>query len=358
MKPTAILTAALLGSLVSSASAGDAFLVDSRVKPLLEKYCFNCHDEDEQKGDIRLDALESLALDARLDLLNRVHEQIFIGEMPPKKKKQPTEAERNLLVEWLSKDLQAHGASKLEDKLRKPEYGNVVNHEKLFSGQYKDLPGFTPDRRWLISEFIFDAKFNRLLGSNPVKNIDGKGWSVIGGAARGANLTNPFLLPTHSGVRYYDTTMLDGGHLLTMINNAREAAAFMLAQSKRSNSLTAFNKIMAAEWEHEKILLARQSYLNGNIEPLLRALYQDRHAALLPVFVALKREQAPEAAPGGQKLKKANFDTSAPSREDLSEIWAAMRKNSTNGERDEALITKCEREWFIFGVTNGTSSYA
>ena len=345
-----VATSAAVAHAVGDGGSVAAFAAPQRAKEILGTYCIDCHESGTTKGEVRLDNLESLTPDARLDLLNRVQEQVFIGEMPPKKKKQPTEAERNLLTEWIGTELRKHNASKLEDKLRKPEYGNVVNHEKLFSGQYKDLPGFTPDRRWLISEFIFDAKFNRLLGSNPVKNIDGKRWSVIGGARSGANLTNPFLLPTHSGVRYYDTTILDGGHLLTMINNAREAAAFMLAQSKRNNSLTAFNKIMAAEWEHEKILLARQSYLNGNIEPLLRALYQDRHAALLPVFVALKREQAPEAAPGGQKLKKVNFDTSAPSREDLSEIWAAMRKNSTNGERDEALITKCEREWFIFGV--------
>ena len=49
--------------------------------------------------------------------------------MPPKKKKQPTEAERNLLMEWITKDLQAHGASKLEDKLRKPEYG-ILNEDR------------------------------------------------------------------------------------------------------------------------------------------------------------------------------------------------------------------------------------
>ena len=67
-----------------------------------------------EEGRCTPDNLESLTLDARLDLLNRVQEQIFIGEMPPKKKKQPAEAERNLLVEWLSKELLAHGASKIE----------------------------------------------------------------------------------------------------------------------------------------------------------------------------------------------------------------------------------------------------
>lgn len=142
------------------------FRVDERILPLLQNYCVSCHGNQTAEGDVRLDNLESLNLDSRLDLLNREHEQIFIGEMPPKNEKRPTEAERDLLTDWVSSELRAHNASKLEDKLRKPEYGNVVNHEKLFSGQYKDLPGFTPDRRWLISEYIFDTKFNHLLGIN------------------------------------------------------------------------------------------------------------------------------------------------------------------------------------------------
>ena len=336
------------------AAANDPTFRVQPVLPALEKHCFSCHDAVGKKGDVRLDNLESLTLDARLDLLNRVQEQIFIGEMPPKKKKQPAEAERNLLVEWLSKELQAHGASKLEDKLRKPEYGNVVDHEKLFSGQYKDLPGFTPDRRWLINEFIFDAKFNRLLGVNKVITFDGKRTPIFGGSGRPfmrINLTNPFLLPTHSGVRYYDTATLDAGHFLTMVTNAREFSAYLLSLSKSHNALPAYNKIMATEWKHEGIVTNRQSYLKSNIEPLLRELYQDKHEALLPAYVASKPEPIKTTDAQGKPLKKEGFDGAVPSQEDLNEIYSAMRRHSPNREkRDEALITLCEREWFISGV--------
>jgi hypothetical protein len=34
-------------------------------------------------------------------------------------------------------------------------------------------------------------------------------------------VTNPIVLPDHSGVRYYDNATLDGGHLLIMLNNAQ-----------------------------------------------------------------------------------------------------------------------------------------
>ena len=176
-----------------ASTPAEPFQVGEKVLPLLEKHCFSCHGADDQKGDVRLDHLQSLALDARLDLLNRVQEQLFTGEMPPKKKKPPTDDERTLLMEWISKDLRSHGASKLEDKLRKPEFGNVVDHDKLFSGKYKDLPGYSPDRRWLISEYIFDAKFNKLLEYVGQRDIDGKRYQVIGDNGRNGlrvNLTN------------------------------------------------------------------------------------------------------------------------------------------------------------------------
>ena len=66
-----------------------AFRVSQPVGGMMDQYCFSCHDGDEHKGDIRLDNLESLTLDVRLDLLNRVQEQVYFGEMPPKKRSSP-----------------------------------------------------------------------------------------------------------------------------------------------------------------------------------------------------------------------------------------------------------------------------
>jgi hypothetical protein len=345
----------ILGSARLRAQPQGAFHVAPDAAALFDRYCYDCHDDSTTKGDVRLDNLASLPLEARLDLLNRVQEKVFFGEMPPKKKSQPSEAERNLLAAWVSSELRAHNASKLEDKLRMPEYGNVVDHDKLFSGKYKDLPGFTPDRRWLINEFIFDAKMNVMLEHKAQRDIDGKRQQVIGDNNRWAvNLTNPFLLPTHSGVRYYDTAALDGGHLLTMISNAKELSAFMVARTKRTKTFApSIDAIMAPEWAHEKILKDRESYLTASIEQLLLEIYRDKNDALLPVFVPLKREPLKDAVgKGGKVLKKANFDTAAHSmsREEVAEIYSAMKKNFVTGEKDDALILKCEKDWFRFGV--------
>ena len=63
------------------------FAMPDKMEDLMANYCFDCHDDETKKGEVRLDNLATLALKDRLDLLNRVQEQIFIKEMPPKKGK-------------------------------------------------------------------------------------------------------------------------------------------------------------------------------------------------------------------------------------------------------------------------------
>ena len=156
-------------------------------------------------------------------------------DMPPEDETQPSEKERKLLDDWISEVLIQ------DDKLQLPAYGNFLDHEKLFSGEYKHLKGFTFDRRWLISEYIFNAKVNHLIDYQGGRTIDGVKRNVIGdngvglgtrfgGGTLRQSITNPFLLPTRIGVRYYASPMLTGGHLLTMISNAKKIAAYMASE--------------------------------------------------------------------------------------------------------------------------------
>lgn len=330
------------------------FRIDPVAEGILENYCIDCHEEGTEKGKFRLDNLAELPLDARLDVMNRMHEKVHFEEMPPKKKDQPTEEERKRLEDWLAGVLEANNSSKLADKLRMPDYGNKLDHGKLFSGKFKDLPGYTPDRRWLISEFIFDAKMNSLLEYTPQRNIDGKRHPVIGDNNRNGikiNLTNPFLLPTHSGVRYYDTTTLDGGHLLTMLTNGKELSAYMMSRAKNKNYVPAIHEIMGKEWEHEKILADRATYLNANIEPLLLEVFKDKHEAMLPKFTATKPSPPVTVGPDGKPVNLPGFDYAGMSLEDRNEIWAAIRRYSRDGKMDEAMIVRSERDWVNAGLS-------
>ena len=74
---------------VAASTPGEPFRIGAQVLPLLDNYCVSCHDADEHKGDVRLDNLESLSLNARLDLLNRMHEQFFSARCHRRKRSSP-----------------------------------------------------------------------------------------------------------------------------------------------------------------------------------------------------------------------------------------------------------------------------
>ena len=140
---------------------------------VLESHCISCHGPEKQKGDLRLDDFESIdPVDLQV-LFARMSEVVQFREMPPEESEQPSEDERRTLLQWLHEQLHGEPAKALGEKLRRFEYGNVVSHTDLFSGEYEKLPGYTLNRRWLISEYIFNDKINRLLNYVPKRAIYG-----------------------------------------------------------------------------------------------------------------------------------------------------------------------------------------
>ena len=325
----------------------DDFFVPEKIANTFKQNCLQCHKGEEAEGNVRFDNFPELKTADRLELLNRAQEQLYFGWMPPEESKFEEKTLRAKLLEWLSSELNNHGASKLEDKLRKPEYGNFVDHDQLFSGEYADVAGFTYDRRWLISEFIFDAKFNRILDHKPTRDIDGKRWSVIGSNGRRVNLTNPFLLPTNTGVRYYANETLNGGHLLTMLTNAKEAADYMMYLGGRNRSyLPAVNEMMALEDQHKATLASRAKFLELHIEQVLDNIYKDKHQSFLPNFV---RVDVPKPIPTDGSIKKAPYHAANPGNQEVILIFRTMRKFEQPGESDATLIENMERDWFYHG---------
>ena len=92
-------------TLLYQSYAAEKFSISPKTEQTLQKFCYDCHDSDVQKGDIRLDNLSELKHQTRLDLLNKVQEQLHFKEMPPKKKKQPALAERTEMLDWVASDL-------------------------------------------------------------------------------------------------------------------------------------------------------------------------------------------------------------------------------------------------------------
>ncbi len=209
--------AAVLGVIVLLASQGwapaqppKAAAVPAEVRAVLAERCITCHGPTKQSGGVRLDALDPAA--AR-DLLGDVQEQLHFRGMPPPGAKDLTPGQRQVLADWSGAETHRLGGADLSDKLRYPNFGNAIDHDQLFGGNIREQP-FTPARRWLVSPQIFHERVMAVF------KLDGKereNFSV----RTFDGVTNPFLLPEHSGVRYYDIGVLDGGHLLAMQTNAQ-----------------------------------------------------------------------------------------------------------------------------------------
>jgi hypothetical protein len=76
------------------------------IKPLLGKYCYGCHGETKQKGDISLQAYENKAAVLKDRVVwEKVLHNVRASEMPPENKPQPTEQERKLIASWIEKDV-------------------------------------------------------------------------------------------------------------------------------------------------------------------------------------------------------------------------------------------------------------
>jgi len=182
--------------------------VPEKVRTIVNAHCIRCHGEQKPKGDVRLDLLDKLEAGTLRDLLGKMQEAIHFREMPPEGAKELTPGFRELLMEWSGKEVRRLGGADLTDKLRLPNYGNAVDHAKLFSGEIKEKP-YTPARRWLVSPQIFRERVLDSLG------LEGKGrrQHLYG-------VSNPFTLPERSGVRDYDLTPLDGSHFVSLRTNA------------------------------------------------------------------------------------------------------------------------------------------
>jgi hypothetical protein len=88
----------------------------AEVQPLLKKYCLECHAAAVKKGSLDLERFATLD-HVRKDLKpwQQLIEMLEAGEMPPKKKPQPTAAERDRLLAWTRAVLDAEARARAGD---------------------------------------------------------------------------------------------------------------------------------------------------------------------------------------------------------------------------------------------------
>ena len=121
------------------------------IQPFFKQYCVSCHGEDKPKAKFRLDNIKYVLKDSgNYDRWKSVLEQLKFDEMPPEDEKQPNSALKKQVINWINDKFAKSGKlASFNFKVKKPHYGNFINHEKLFSGEIKDKP-YTPARLWRI----------------------------------------------------------------------------------------------------------------------------------------------------------------------------------------------------------------
>lgn len=120
----------ILALLVASISPSNA----AEPHAFLKQYCNDCHGPEKQKGDRRFDQLSLPAskVDDVLDLQDII-DQLNLGDMPPKKAKQPKEDERSAIVTAFTKEVaearkkfSSTGGQTVLRRLNRREYVNTI----------------------------------------------------------------------------------------------------------------------------------------------------------------------------------------------------------------------------------------
>ena len=112
----------------------------ARLRPLLKTYCLECHNTNKKKAGLDLEKFESEkdAL-AQFEMWEQVGEHLRTKAMPPPKKKQPTEAERQQMLAWVKQV--AHSQvdySKLPREELEPLLAGPVMNRRLSRMEYNN----------------------------------------------------------------------------------------------------------------------------------------------------------------------------------------------------------------------------
>jgi mono/diheme cytochrome c family protein len=105
-----------------------------QIHPLLVNACGDCHGKEPIDNDLDLTSFGSAqAILAKPKVLGDVAERLRLGDMPPKDAPQPTPAEREQLLGWITAALDAEAAARAGDpgpvtlrRLSNAEYDNAI----------------------------------------------------------------------------------------------------------------------------------------------------------------------------------------------------------------------------------------
>ena len=193
---------------------GITFNFEKEVLPMLETYCFDCHDSATAKGDIDLEsALAQKPLVRNRLLWENVAERVKMGDMPPKKKSQPADSDRLKLRAWLAAEIDGF------------DYAKVRN------------PGYVPARRLTREEYNRTIRDLVGLDLRPADDFP----MDFSGTSGFSNSANTLFLQTAHLDRYFtsaegviDEVRADEKAWKKMVGNSRDAATAIREMMRRA----------------------------------------------------------------------------------------------------------------------------
>ncbi len=191
--------------------------------PFFETYCLECHDNATKKGDLSLeDISHDLLSGDHLESWRLIQDQIFFKEMPPEKKAQPDDAERDAALAWIRAELLKSQRPDVaaHDRLQLPQFGNYIDHKFLFGER---LPRVypAPPRIWRLRPHIYDTIVPRL-------------------GERISNLADAISYLDGPEIKDYASAyFLDEASTSPLLGNAKMVAENLLAPHSRDQALKA-----------------------------------------------------------------------------------------------------------------------
>lgn len=157
-------------SIPAPAAPANTAALPASVRPFLEKHCFDCHGDTEQKGGLRLDTYSTdLSKPSVEATWTDVFDRISNGSMPPKKKSRPPVDQSQQVLATLKSSLNAADMSRRNAaqgrvvlrRLNRSEYENTV----------RDLLGVSTDLKDVLPEDTSSMGFDNVASALNVSSV-------------------------------------------------------------------------------------------------------------------------------------------------------------------------------------------
>jgi Protein of unknown function (DUF1592)/Protein of unknown function (DUF1588)/Protein of unknown function (DUF1587)/Protein of unknown function (DUF1585)/Protein of unknown function (DUF1595)/Planctomycete cytochrome C len=274
-----------------------------QVRPLVVRFCLECHSTEKQEGELDLERFASLAeVRGNAKTWLKVAEMLDNGEMPPKDAKQPPPAERKQLRAWVERYLNAEAYASAGDP------GPVVLR-RLSNAQYtytvQDLTAVPLEP---LREF-------------PADSAAGEGFTNTGSAM----VMSPSLL-----TKYFDAGKQIADHAVLLPDGFRFSAS-----------------TTPRDWTDEILARIRETYLRhsipqGSTKVNLQGLtWESKEAGRLPLdaYLSATLEDRDSLASGGKSIESAAAARGLNARY-LAQLWAML-----NDKQRSELLDAVRARW-------------